>query len=75
MNTSANAERTWLNELEAASLVGITYVDTDGRHIQIYNDDPALRIMLIDYQKERVRLLELDERSLASERQRPTSTD
>lgn len=61
-----------LELLQTSTLIGISYLDAENKLVQEFDDDPALREAIIEYQRERVRQLELSEQSTNSVKSYPT---
>jgi hypothetical protein len=59
--TTIATEEAWLEQLEQSKMVGICFLDADGRLVQRIDNDPAFREVVIEYQAERVRQLRLSE--------------
>jgi hypothetical protein len=61
--TTLSTEEAWLNRLEQSKVIGICFLDPDGKLVQRIDDDLAVRDAVIECQAERVRQLRLSEGS------------
>jgi hypothetical protein len=59
--TTLHAEEAWLYQLQQSRMIGITFLDAEGRLVERIDDDPAVREAVIECQAERVRQLRLSE--------------
>lgn len=63
MDTTLKTEQLRLEQLTGSRILGICYVDGQGRLMQVFDHDDSFRTMLLDYQKERVAQLKRSDRA------------
>lgn len=60
-----DAQRVWLERIMASKVVGFSVLDENGTLVQCIDDDPDLRLALMEYQTQRIRELERSQRTSA----------
>lgn len=60
MNQTLEQERKRLEQIINSRMIGICFLDCNGRLVQMIDGDIALRDLIIDYQKDRILELEAE---------------
>ena len=69
MNTFQDAKQsvvTNLEQIQTSRIVGVCFLDSDGRLIQLIEEDPALKEAIVEHYEDRLRQMNLFEREVAS---------
>lgn len=59
MNQSLETEESWLEQIQTSTVVGICFLDAEGRLVQRIDNDPSLKEAIVEWQQDRVRQLRL----------------
>ena len=64
INDTIQSETLRLEQMLASRIMGVCYLDNEGRLVQYFDGDMALRDVVVDLQRERIRQLTLMDKQL-----------